>query len=448
MTQFFIGTILRLTRLKLALLITAMLALSGCSGGGFDPGSLLSEKKEPIRGTRESVVSRTGALKPDPQLLTEPLIVPASQSNSNWVQAGGNSAHAMGNLALSSSIKRVWSVKAGEGSGSDGQLTAQPVTGGGRIYIFDTAGRVSAFSTQNGGAAWSVSLVPEEEDAEGVVGGGVAYHEGRVYATTPFGELVALSASNGSVVWRKKLEVPAQSAPTINGGRIFIIAVTNEVKALSLTDGAEVWSHQGVGEKASRASSTSAAASGGSVVVPFTTGEILAFNAATGLSQWGDALSGSNTLGASSVLSDVSARPVISGGFAYAIGHTGSMAAFRLEDGESEWSLGVSGTEMPWLAGEYLYTIVQRNTLSAISKRKGRARWNAKLSDTSAWVGPVMGGGILIAASSSGQLTLVSPENGQVTRKIDLGEPVYISPIIAGGTLYVLTDEATLMAFR
>ncbi len=448
MMNFFTGTRIRTTHLYPAFAMAATLLLSGCSGSGFDPGSFLSEKKEPIRGNRESVVSRTGALQPDPQLLAEPMIIPASQTNSNWAQAGGNSAHAMGNLSLSSSMKRVWTVKAGEGSGSDGQLTAQPVTGGGRIYVFDTAGRVSAFSTQNGGAAWSVSLVPEGEDAEGVVGGGVAYHEGRIYATTPFGELLALSASNGSVVWRQKLKVPAQSAPTISGGRIFVIGVTNEVKALSLVDGTEMWTHQGVGEKASRASSTSVAASGSDVVVPFTTGEILAFNASTGLTTWGDALSGSNTLGASSVLSDVSARPVISGGFAYAIGHTGSMAAFRLADGEPEWSLGVSGTAMPWLAGDYLYTIVQRNTLSAISKTRGRARWSTRLSDTSAWVGPVMGGGVLIAASSSGQLSMVSPENGQITRKIDLGEPVYISPIIAGGTLYVLTDEATLMAFR
>ena len=95
-----------------------------------------------------------------------------------------------------------------------------------------------------------------------------------------------------------------------------------------------------------------------------------------------------------------------------------------------------------------LSNIVNRNTLSAISKTRGKPRWSSRLSTSSDWVGPVMGGGILIAASSSGQMAFVSPQDGKVLRKIDLGEPVYISPIISSGTMYVLTDEATLMAFR
>jgi len=429
-------------------LALVLLTLSGCSGSDFDVGGLLGEEKTPLAGRRETVVNQSGALTPDAVLLSEPMNIPAAQTNGNWSQSGGNSAHALGNLAISSSPRRAWNVQAGKGSSSDGRLTAQPVTGGGRIYVLDAIGRVSAFSTSSGGAAWSVSLVPKGEDEEGGVGGGLAYDQGRIYVTTPFAEVIALNATSGSLAWRKKLSVPVHSAPTISNGRIYIVSVNNEVQALSTTDGNILWKHQGVGEKASRAASTSAAVSGNNLVVPFTTGEVLGFNASSGLSNWGDALSGSNKFGGSSVLSDVTARPVISGGNAYAIAHSGTMAAFRLTDGELVWSLGVSGTQMPWLAGDYLFTIVNRNTLSAISKTRGKPRWSSRLSTSSDWVGPVMGGGILIAASSSGQMAFVSPQDGKVLRKIDLGEPVYISPIISSGTMYVLTDEATLMAFR
>jgi outer membrane protein assembly factor BamB len=428
--------------------ILGVLTLAGCSGSGLDVGGLLGESKTPLAGTRETVVNQSGALNPDPNLLSEPMNIPAAQTNGNWAQAGGNASHALGNLSLSSSPRRVWNISAGKGSSKDGRLTAQPVTGGGNIYVLDSNGRVSAFSTSSGGAAWAVSLIPKGEDAEGAVGGGLAYDQGRLYVTTPYGEVAALSASSGSVVWRKKISVPVHSAPTISNGRIFTIAVNNEVQAMSTSDGSVLWQHQGVGEKASRAASTSAAVSGKHLVAPFTTGELLAFDTSTGLSNWGDALSGSNRFGGSSVLSGVSARPVIASGHAYAIALSGTMAAFRLGDGELAWSLSVSGTQMPWLAGDYLYTIVNRNTISAISRTRGKARWSARLSTSSDWVGPVMGGGTLIAASSSGQMVFVSPQNGKVLRKIDLGAPVYISPIISSGTMYVLTDEATLMAFR
>ncbi|MGI9481239.1 MAG: PQQ-binding-like beta-propeller repeat protein [Hyphomicrobiales bacterium] len=434
--------------IRLAAAGFALAVLAGCSSSSNTLGGLLGGEEEKIGGARESVVAQSGALKPDAALLAEPMNIPPAQTNSNWSQAGGSPDHVMGNLAISSSPRRVWNVRVGTGSTKKGRLTVQPVTGGGRIYIMDTAGAVGAFSTSNGAKVWTISIVPKGEDVQGAVGGGVAYHQGRLYVTTPFAEILSLSATNGSLVWRKKLNVPSHAAPTISNGRIFVVGVTNEVQALSVNDGSPIWSHQGVGEKASRASSTSAAVSGNNLVVPFTTGEVLGFNASTGFTQWGDALSGSNRFGASSILADVSARPVIASGHAYAIAHTGSMAAFRLGDGDIAWSLGVSGTQMPWLVGDYLFTVVNRNTLSAISRTRGRARWSMRLSESSEWAGPVMGNGALITASSSGQMAFVSPENGKVLRQIDLDEPVYISPIISDGTLYVLTDEATLMAFR
>ncbi len=425
------------------------LVLSGCAGSGLSISNLLGgDDQKKLGGQRESVMVQSGALSPDPELLTQPNNAPPPRRNPDWPQAGGNASHSLGNLAVSAQPRQVWSVDAGEGSSSDGRLTAQPIVAGGRIYVIDTTSRVSAFSTSSGQQVWSVNLKPENEDSDGGVGGGIAFEAGRLIVTTTFGELVSLDAARGAVAWRKRLEVPVRAAPTVQNGRIYFSAVNNEVHALSAYDGGSAWKYQGVGEKASRTASTSAAVSGNTVVVPLTTGEILAFDTATGLSNWGEALSGSTRFSGASVLTDISGRPVIDNGKVYAIAGAGSIGGFDLRSGEALWDLPVSGTETPWVAGDYLYTVVSGNILSAISKHKGKARWSHRLSEGGTWAGPVMGNGNLIAGSSSGKLVFVSHQTGQPVKNIDLGDPIFISPVIANGTIYVLTDNARLIALR
>lgn len=425
------------------------LILSGCSGGGLSLSNLLgSDDQKPLAGEREAINTEGGVLAPDPELLAQPNAIPAARQNASWAQSGGSASHALGNLAVSRQPKLAWSVDAGVGSSDEGRLTAQPVVANGRIYVLDAASRVTAFSTARGQQIWSVSLKPEEEEADAGVGGGLAFEGGRLYVTTTFGELAGLDAARGSLLWRKRLEVPVRAAPTVGAGRIIVAGVNNEVQALSTGDGSSLWKYQGVGEQAARAASTSAAISGNSAVVPLTTGEILAFDITTGLSNWGDALSGSSRFSGASVLTDIAGRPVIQDGRVYAIAHAGSMGAFDLRSGEIVWSLSVSGTETPWLAGDYLYTVVNKNVMAAISKTKGRPRWSYRMSKSGSWAGPVMGNGLLIAASSEGDLVFISAQTGQPANTLSLGEPTFISPLIAGNTIFVLTDEATLKAYR
>ncbi len=424
------------------------LIVSGCSGARKGLANLLGEEEKRLGGQREAVASQAGVLAPDPELLTEANRIPPARTNLSWTQVGGNPSHVHGNLSLSRQPRQIWSVDAGIGSSDKGRLTAQPVVANGRIYVIDTESRVTAFSTSGGQRAWSVSLKPKDEDSGGGVGGGIAIDGGRLYITTTFGELVVLDAHRGSVVWRKRLDVPVRAAPTVSGSLIFLAAVNNEVHALSTLNGSSTWKYQGVGEKVSRAASTSAAVSGNIVVVPLTTGEILAFDASTGLSNWGDALTGSTRFSGASVLTDISGNPVIDEGRVYAVAHAGSMGSFDLISGESHWTLAVSGTETPWPAGAYVYAVVNKRILTAISKRKGRARWSYKLSERGSWAGPVMGSGNLIVASDKGELVFISPETARPVHNLDLGDPIFISPVIAGNTLYVLTDKARLIALR
>ncbi len=60
----------------------------------------------------------------------------------------------------------------------------------------------------------------------------------------------------------------------------------------------------------------------------------------------------------------------------------------------------------------------------------------------------MLAGGKLWLASSKGLFVGVDAVSGSVAVQSDLGSPVMITPVVAEGRLYVLTDKAKLIAMN
>jgi outer membrane protein assembly factor BamB len=64
------------------------------------------------------------------------------------------------------------------------------------------------------------------------------------------------------------------------------------------------------------------------------------------------------------------------------------------------------------------------------------------------WSSPLLASNRLILGSSTGQLVAMNAKSGAVEKRLDIGGPVLIGPIAAGDTIYLVTDEAQLVALR
>jgi hypothetical protein len=60
----------------------------------------------------------------------------------------------------------------------------------------------------------------------------------------------------------------------------------------------------------------------------------------------------------------------------------------------------------------------------------------------------VLAGNRLWLISGKGVLAGVDPHSGQVVSNLDLGTKVFVSPVVAGGRMYILADNATLIALN
>lgn len=454
-----------------AMALAAGLLLGGCSDSlpSLPKMSELNPFKEttpPLPGKRIPVLPAQERGLGELAEASAPIVLPPPRLNESWAQPGGEPNNAPGHLALSgTTLKQAWTASAGKGTTKVGRVTAPPIVYGDRVFTLDSDGAVSAFSISGGSALWRATLEPTTDktgpgfsaitenilnltaDDGGGYGGGIAAEGDRIYAASGFGAVIALDPATGKRIWEKPLGVPVRAAPTAAQDRLFVLTVEGRLYCLSTTDGTELWVVRGLPQQASLGLNASPAVADDIVVVPYATGDLVALRASDGSGLWSENLARSRTTSQLASMSDA-ARPAVDNGIVFAVGHGGRMVATAAKTGERLWSLNVPSTQPPFVAGESVFVVDTSGQLMALSRKEGKVQWTTKLPGSNAWAGPVLANGILWLASKDGQLAGVDAATGRVTGQLAVGGAVYIAPVVAQGRMFVLTDDAKLVAFN
>jgi outer membrane protein assembly factor BamB len=463
-----------------ALCIAAAFSLSGCEAidavGDLTHGWFHSTKKSNIKGDRISIMDLDDSLKPDPTLANVPVVLPSPFRNTEWPQPGGYASNAMYHLEANGSLAIAWQVEAGKGSDAASRLTAPPIVADGRIFVLDADTHLYVFDARDGKPVWDEDLSPKvgrknfwnkmsfglmgkdtRIDPSKGFGGGVAFDNGRLFVATGFGSVIALNPANGKQIWKTDLDVPIVNAPVANGGRVFVSSQDNHFFAFAQIDGRQLWDHQGITENAGILESTSAAVAGEYVIAPYSSGELFALRVLNGRSAWNDMLTRSGTRTALSELDDIAGRPVVDRDMVFAISHSGTMVAINLNAGDRAWSRDIGGIQTPWVAGDFLYVLTTDDQLLCLERKDGKVKWlhqlprwedEEKKEDPIEWAGPVLVSDRLVVVSSNGYAEAISPYTGSLMGRITIPAGAYIAPVVANDTLYLLTNDAQLVAMR
>ena len=436
-------------------LIIGCLALSGCS-------SLLSsdESDQPrLEGERISILDLQKDLSPSSTSQSITISTPPASLNTEWPQAGGYPHHAMQNLSvgtLNTPLERIWRADIGDGSSNKTPLNAKPVMAAGHVFTLDTNNKVKAFHNQTGQLKWVQDVQNPREDDQ-VIAGGLAYADGNLFVTSGYNEALALNPENGEILWRQTISAGSRAAPTILNRRVFINTMNNNLIALNAADGKLLWEYEGVGETTGLLGAASPAANEQIVIPAFSNGDIAALRVENGSTVWEDSLANSLRLGGMAGLSDIRGLPVIAGDRIIAASYGNRVAAFDINSGGRLWQKEISSAETPWVAGNTVYILTPEAKLLALNINDGKIIWVASLQqyenmeslkDPINWAGPIMINGNLMVSSSDGRVVELDSTNGQEVKKWDAGDDISITPIVAEGTLLILTDDGTLSAYR
>ncbi len=432
------------------LALSAPLTLAGCSL--WD--SWFGTNKPPLPGRREPVMPSRRGLTVDPDAAK--VVLPPPVRNGGWPQAGGNPAHAMGHLAANPVLGQAWASDIGAGGGYRRKILAQPVVANGLVYTMDSDAVVTAFALSNGARVWRTDSKNKDTDSTNI-GGGLAIGGDTLYAVNGVADLVALDAAKGSEIWRTTIGAPGRSAPTVVEGRLFLTTIEDKLLALAANDGHQIWSYRALAATPSVLGRPAPAFANGLLIAGFSSGELACVRAESGNVVWTDNLGGT----ASSTSADFSAirgRPAISNGRVIATGMGGLTLALDLPTGRRLWERQAGGEDSPWVAGDWVFMIALSQDVAAINAADGRVSWISALprwedpekqKNSISWWGPALLGDRLVVAGTSSDALSLSPYTGEIlSRQALSGAAAPLEPVVADGTLLVMSDDARLLALR
>lgn len=424
----------------------ALIALAGCG-----------ERDVILPGERIDVAA--GIERPAMVSEARPISLAAPRANADWTHRAGGPAHNIGHVAYSGALTPVWTVNIGAGDSRRARITADPIVAGGVVYTLDSAARVQATST-SGAPLWTRDLVPLLESASSASGGGLAFGANRVFVTTGFGELTALDPATGAVLWTQDLDAPGGSAPTVAGDLVYLAAQDSRAWAIEVETGRIRYTTTGAPNLTSFGGGAGVAVSDDLAIFPFPSGQVIATFRQGGLQRWSSAVAGRRPGSAAArAAGGISGDPVVSGNRLYIGNATGRLAALDLGNGEPVWTAqeGAMGPVVP--AGGSVFLVNDLNELVRLDASTGSRIWSVQLPyfeerrlrrqrTVFAHYGPVLAGGRLIVASSDGTVRSFDPVSGAQVAEVALPGGAASRPAVAGGTLYVVTQNGRLAAFR
>jgi outer membrane protein assembly factor BamB len=447
-----------------AVLVAGAMVLGGCStvgavgdvAGRLNPFAKKDKPQEVAGdGRRISIIAFDQRVEAAEGLKGVDFFIPPALPQADWPQPGGLGDQNVEHFEAAPAFEVAWRRGFGKGSDRKVHITAPPIIAGGRVYVMDAETDLAALDAQTGAIIWKQSVHKRTKRDKDGFGGGVAFADGKLYVASGFRLVAQLDAQTGQPAWKRDTASPIHGAPIVSHGRMFVVSTDNELLTYDTATGAPGWTYQALVEPARILASSSPAASGDTVIAAFASGEVVALRSANGNDLWNNTLSKASRTSALSEIRDVAGRPVIHQGDVYAASHGGVFAATDLRTGQARWSLPIASIDSPWPAGDVVYIISQAGEVICVSRESGQVYWikdlNAgvkKSKNRALFSGPVLASDRLVVVSSDGRAIALNPKTGEVLKTIKIGSPVLVSPVAAGGMIYVVTDKGELVAIR
>ncbi|MDG0988100.1 MAG: PQQ-binding-like beta-propeller repeat protein [Paracoccaceae bacterium] len=429
----------------------------------FFVGNILfgcSEQDRILPGKREDPASSFGFAAQDKITFTEKNDIKISdmQVNDEWRFVSSEVSKDYPNLMLGENLKEVWSVSIGKGDSKKKRLVTDPIFFNKKIFTLDVNSIASAFDAE-GRLLWRKDLTPPGEKSGDIFGGGFTFGQDQLFVTLGYGFLLSLDPSTGEENWSQRLIGAGNNTPIFNDGLVFLVSGDSKVWAIDADKGRVKWTVDAIGNETNLISNNAPAVSDKYAVFGLGNGEIYVTFKRGGYVLWSSSLSSRNDSRVVSAIDDIVASPVILDRNVYSADGSGKVVSLKIESGERNWTAPYGSSGNFWIADRSLFFISDTNKLVRLEIKTGKTVWLTELPSLSQkrilqskkniqHYGPIIAGNQLIVVSSDGYFRFYDPETGEQKSKLKTKATATVNPIVVNETLYLITQDGKLRAFR
>ena len=339
-----------------------------------------------------------------------------------------------------------------------------PALHGDRLFVAvngDASGgahRICCFETLDGQAQWSVPVNDAVKHTLTVTGD-------RLLALTQAGQLLCLQPSDGTTIWSRRLDdfpfrwlyVP----PAVGSGVVLAGTFRGGAQAFALSDGRSLWSRPRVEARPTVRGDIWPWAAGPMAcdedfLLPMHRRGLMRVEAETGAVQWEVDWPYTYYLPPPLIFESTvwipSPEPA------------GTHGRFDLRAGKALEGVEAAGVPIAWtLHGACVYLIAAKKmlqgpaVLECIEADSGKMRWTRVLGQgaarayhysrrgPNALATPIVNGGLVYAACTDGRLRVFDAGSGLPAGTIELGSPLFGSPVVVRDRLWITTWSGHLI---
>ena len=382
------------------------------------------------------------SLSPQTELKTTKNSVQLSkiQNPSNWHHLYQNTQNNRPHIQGVAEQKKLWTVDIGVNYSNDVPQAPVVITND-AIYTLDGAFNLDKVDKKTGQIVWRKELSSETEKGVGLTTNG-----NQIFAISDQGKVIALKA-DGTIVWQKDLNMPIRTTPALNNQQLFVLTSKNILLALDQRTGKETWRYQTTASDTFLQGMAHPALSQGILIVPFTTGEVIGFDATSGMLMWAQMMIG-NQLEDLYELPHILAAPVINGNTVYLAGNANLLGAYDLQTGKTKWTHNIGSIMTPVLSGNALFVLAKNHHLLALEANTGRIFWDKEMphDKKTSWYRIELANNQLTLHSTEKDY-YIDPQNGEIKSTTDKTDFI-VSPISADNMTFGLTKRAKLTSYQ
>lgn len=310
---------------------------------------------------------------------------------------------------------------------------------GGRMYCLDSA---------TGAMKWRY---PQDQPLGSTIFASPAVADGMVYFGAGDGKLYAVQASSGTYAWAFDTKSNIGSSPTVADGIVYFGSSDGRVWAVDTKTHETVPTWKG-GVKTSDEITGAPAVANGMVYALSLDQQLHAIGCATGKERY-------VTRVPATVLR---LSPVVVGDYIY-IGNGGNVSCYMARNLGQKWFLPMPAdiAASPAANDQYVFVATTDNMVYALDGRTGRMKWKtAKPLAYNVTAPPTIAGNTILLGTGEGAVVALDADTGAVrwdyrvqpatnnTESIASTTSIDAAPVVANGTVYVVTDDGSLNSFR
>ncbi len=310
---------------------------------------------------------------------------------------------------------------------------------GNTVALASSDGVLASIDARTGTELWRANVGAQ-------IAAGVG-SDGRYAAVvTRNNEMVVLD--DGREIWRQRMPAQVFTAPLVAGARVFLLAADRSVTAFDAQSGQKLWNQQRPGESLVLRQAGVLLAVGDTVVAGMG-GRLVGINPSNGAIRWEAPIASPRGTNDVERLVDLVGRVSREGGVVCARAFQAAVGCVDAVRGAPLWSKPAIGSVGVHGDDKYVFGVESDGKIIAWRRTDGEHAWVSERLRYRGLSAPLAVGRSVVVGDENGLVHWLSREDGSaLTRVATDGSAVATAPVLAAGTLLVVTRNGGIFGFK